>query len=507
MVTSSILILSFLVMPLPGLQSSSQRISSYGTVGYAAELSKMAFYRMRYLITTESDWAVITISSNQTHAAAVYDICEGKDAPGLRIWWDDKNVGINKNQYDTTKVIVNVTLLITGLDSSSPVVYTITKGSLKYTTLVIQNFNSNSASIVANVTNSLTGSAENPLTFEVEVGVLMNMGPENIKFNRLEKKVLAFYYPWYGTPWGSHGCWAHWNEAGHNPDIYIGGRRDIAAVHYPLIDVYDSWDPSLIQYHLRLVKDSGIDVLIFSWFGVSSGTDQGLRCFLDYIDYGGNEVGNLSITVYYETLKNRDLEKEQALNQTIYDLTYVMNQYSNRKAFFRADGKPVIFIYSAEFFSVQDWKHILAEVRKVRDAYFIGNTLNVSYLAAFDGLHVYNPLRIEGDKLGLIYQQMSLYAHAWTLLAQDSTEKIFIATVSPGYDDTKVRAPSLIVSREGGLTYKKSWEIALHSAPDWIIITSFNEWHEGTEIEPSVEYGSYYLNLTRDFSDQFRLSG
>ena len=37
-----------------------------------------------------------------------------------------------------------------------------------------------------------------------------------------------------------------------------------------------------------------------------------------------------------------------------------------------------------------------------------------------------------------------------------------------------------------------------------LLVTSFNEWHEGTELEPSTEYGEMYLNLTRDLVGKLR---
>jgi Glycosyltransferase WbsX len=35
------------------------------------------------------------------------------------------------------------------------------------------------------------------------------------------------------------------------------------------------------------------------------------------------------------------------------------------------------------------------------------------------------------------------------------------------------------------------------------LITSWNEWHEGSEIEPSVQYGSTFLDATAEFSREF----
>ncbi|MGC8890962.1 MAG: glycoside hydrolase family 99-like domain-containing protein, partial [bacterium] len=52
--------------------------------------------------------------------------------------------------------------------------------------------------------------------------------------------------------------------------------------------------------------------------------------------------------------------------------------------------------------------------------------------------------------------------------------------------------------------YSNLWKFAINSNPNWIIITSFNEWHEGSEIEPSEEYGDTYINLTKEYSLKFK---
>jgi hypothetical protein len=54
-----------------------------------------------------------------------------------------------------------------------------------------------------------------------------------------------------------------------------------------------------------------------------------------------------------------------------------------------------------------------------------------------------------------------------------------------------------------GQTYRTLWEEAVKANPDWIVITSWNEWPEGTEIEPSVEFGDKYLRITEEYAKPF----
>jgi hypothetical protein len=51
--------------------------------------------------------------------------------------------------------------------------------------------------------------------------------------------------------------------------------------------------------------------------------------------------------------------------------------------------------------------------------------------------------------------------------------------------------------------HRALWQEALAAAPDYVLITLWNEWHEGSEIEPSVEYGSRILDDMTAFSSEF----
>jgi hypothetical protein len=91
------------------------------------------------------------------------------------------------------------------------------------------------------------------------------------------------------------------------------------------------------------------------------------------------------------------------------------------------------------------------------------------------------------------------------MVAAAGPGKISSVTVIPGYDDSKVGRPPPrpVTERWGGETYRALWQEAVAAHPDYVLITSWNEWHEGSEIEPSVEYGSVMLNDTAGFARAF----
>jgi len=66
------------------------------------------------------------------------------------------------------------------------------------------------------------------------------------------------------------------------------------------------------------------------------------------------------------------------------------------------------------------------------------------------------------------------------------------------------RTPGTVARRLDGDLYRAQWDAAAQSDADWVVITSFNEWHEGSDIEPSKEHGEKYLRLTRKYAEQFK---
>ena len=91
----------------------------------------------------------------------------------------------------------------------------------------------------------------------------------------------------------------------------------------------------------------------------------------------------------------------------------------------------------------------------------------------FDGLYTYSV----GTAIGATFSRTCGEAHRVGLLCAPS--------VGPGYDARLATGDSLVRPRLDGATYDRMWRTAVGAHPDLVTITSYNEWQEGTQIEPA----------------------
>ena len=340
----------------------------------------------------------------------------------------------------------------------------------------------------------------------------LELGPEIQSPLAVEKKVLAFYYSWYGNTTVytdpniidfSGSSWAHWGGPGFSPPA------SIPSTNYPELGAYDCSDPDLIKAHFSMAEYAGIDAFICTWWGIGEHSDI---AFNNILNMANNVTPSLNFTVYYEAYSGRLLSLPQSEREItmVQELKYILETYSANDYFLKVNNLPVLFIYSTFTSPFSSWSNIFSQVRaEFGPCYFVGDILANHYMdelaQVFDGIHLYNPtITIDFQRMltgssewdvSHIYESMGQTAHLYN--------KLYAATVIPGYDDRVIRDPGIVVERNGMQTYDKLWETAIQASADWVLITSFNEWHEGTEIESSLEYSDLYLNRTQYWANIF----
>ena len=316
----------------------------------------------------------------------------------------------------------------------------------------------------------------------------------DLDYRQTPRRVMTFYYPWYGLPDGpgGNGRVLHWGRI--DPQA-----KDIqASTNYPALGAYDSQDPKVIARHCQWAREAGIDTLILSWWGHGHYTDRAVGLILDTCKTHG-----LTATLYYETCPN-----PKTPEATARDLARAVERYGKHPAYLKAAGKPVVFVYvrAVQQLGLEGWLRtaVLLNEQVEPGAALVGDGFSHAAAYVFDGLHTYNTAGQIRQKPTAEVRQWAeaAYPH-WVGLA-DKARRISTLTVIPGYDDTKIREPGLAVPRHGGRSYGVQWEEAIRADPHWVLITSFNEWHEGSEIEPSREHGRAYLDATAALAKRFK---
>mgnify|MGYP000282917186 CR=1 FL=1 len=328
-----------------------------------------------------------------------------------------------------------------------------------------------------------------------------------IDLNNVPKLVMAFYHGWYGSPEGPTKKWVHWNhwimdiKTGkivkyHNPEKFVDeGRRDIGAVHYPLLGPYDVRSLETLKAHFKWAEDAGINVFVFDWFGPPGGyIDKNFDIMLKAATILNS---SLRFAILYDGYEYRKAPPEEVINE----LYYIIRNYGSHPKYLRLQEFPVTFIYASQYFPCNTWAKIIRELRgKGLKALFLCDAVSKAdeYLKVFDGIYTYSPAGVlnAGQDLLQLYSRMMYEAKRYRALCA--------LTVLPGYDDTAVRIPGFIIERKNGETYNYTWSVVLELNPRWVMICSWNEWHEGTEIEPSLEYGYKYLELTKVHVSTFK---
>jgi hypothetical protein len=291
-----------------------------------------------------------------------------------------------------------------------------------------------------------------------------------------ERLVVAHYYAWWDM-----NVW----RRGETPD-------------YPA-QLYASADRVAMARQVDQAVAAGIDVFNLAWLGPQNPTDANFQQMLPIAAERG-----LAMTVGVE-MDSPFMTSRATLRDAI---RYAIDRYGYEDGYLRYEGRPVLMFWrvagiplSGERNAVAAWRSLRDEVDPNHETLWIAEGDRFEFLEVFDGIYPYSIAWSRNVASTLASYGNRTRAQAAAL----GTPKLWVATVMPGYDDTTTgRADAFTRDRRNGDFYEETWNAAVASRADWISITTWNEWVEGSHIEPSRAYGPYYLELTRDYAGAWK---
>ena len=244
----------------------------------------------------------------------------------------------------------------------------------------------------------------------------------------------AFYYPWFPEAW---------DQSGINP--YTN--------YHPSLGFYNGADLNIIKHHIADMQYGNIQTGIASWWGQGSQTDGKVNTLLSAAAGTSFRWG-----LYYEA----EGSSNPSASQITSDLTYIKNHYASNPTFWRINGRFVVFVYGDP-----------GDGCGMADRWKQANTVNAYVvLKVFPGFdkctnqpdnwHQYSPAVDTSRQAGYSY---SIAAGFWKV----GTSVRLARDLSRWTADVK----AMVASKE-----------------NFQLVTTFNEWGEGTAIESAQEWTS-----------------
>jgi len=335
----------------------------------------------------------------------------------------------------------------------------------------------------------------------------LNVAAETIK----RPLLLANYYCWYHDGQHAKTAFLHWTYPSCSTNALAKkaqkpGEPEPNSAFRPLVGLYDSADPKIADWHVRLAKAAGIDAFLVDWWDTHNDLDQNV------------DRGIVAAAKKYG-FKFALLDERAQFHQNLEDyqvmLAKALNRYKDHPCYLHIEEKPVIYLYqvaadpglTAKEFPLLK-QHVETEVGPV---YWIVDKIAHDAKAANTGdtdrekCIPADWLSTQGVDCFAFYSTFSHFrAHEYdalvgkfrymTKLAHDAGKKMLLP-VHPGHDNSYFRDDPYVMPRRDGQTLRDFLRAATDAGADYIMVTSWNEWPESTVVEPSSSWPDPYQYL------------
>lgn len=309
-------------------------------------------------------------------------------------------------------------------------------------------------------------------------------------------KLYVHYMPWFETPETSDdGKWGqHWTMANKNPDkTGTDGKREIAAYYYPLIGPYASGDADVIEYHLLMMKYAGIDGILIDWYGTRDYYDYAAnRRNTEAIVEGAMNVG-MDVAIVYEDQTLRDgLSDSERITQAQADMRYLQSNFFNKDNYVKIGGRPLLMTFGPQTLTTpSDWTSVLAVLST--------NPVFLTLYAHSGAVNNASNTNGQGEYIWVDAASME------TKYAAVSKYDVWMGGAYPGFkafykDGGWGDNPLADIAYQDGALLRQLLQMAKEKNAAYLQLITWNDFGEGTMIEPTRELGYTFLKEIQSFA-------
>ena len=428
---------------------------------------------LRVTLTTNSGWA-------QAHLTPGKIVAAHKASDSGAGTYTDLGDGIAVGNVTGTRV-VSTDLVVSETSGASQFSLEIDKGYNGTASVTVTNLNGATPRQVVSVTDSVhnVNDGKNHTVTQLSRATVLGTTQLTLPHADNRKLVLAFYYPWFAS-------------------------YDKATLADQPADPRNVWDAAGVESMTQQAKANGVNGFIVSWHG-----DARDGSAFDIAKQSAARNGQV-ITPYIETLAaTSDRSPTNADPLVVYNwLQQALTRQSSPAFLKAADGVPVVFVYQMAALTPGQWQGAVDTLAtNGQQVHLVGDSRDPAYLPLEWGLHRY-AVNDSASTLTSWSKDTALTARAGAVVDSAATPRVYAGTVSPGFDDHLLRGLlNPVVSRDNGARYDATWQAALAGDPDWVLVSTWNEWYENSQIEPGVATGGQALQQTADNAAAWRATG
>ncbi|MFQ5613127.1 MAG: endo-1,3-alpha-glucanase family glycosylhydrolase [Anaerolineae bacterium] len=273
--------------------------------------------------------------------------------------------------------------------------------------------------------------------------------------------------------------------------------------HRQPVPPYVATDPEVIDRQITAAQAMGVDGFIVDWYGPATGlplSNEADRAFIDQATQVlfAQAPPDFRLALMYDYGTLRGAPNSQRTERMIDDLRYAIDTYLTQTTYLTYNNRPLLFLFPYDDVAPDlQLDQVTTALSDANPSLIYQNpTTAPTILPYVDGFFAWvQPTTAwqpdggdwGGGYLGWFYRTMADPTLPYS-------QMLAVGAVWPGFNDSLApwrAGPARFIARRQGQTWTDTWDLAVDHQPSFVQIVTWNDWEEGTAVEPDESHGTW----------------